>query len=63
MLYVRGAILGPNSERKQHDRLMTLIKTAIDFDADLIVMATHARRGLSHLLIGSVTEGALRDAV
>ena len=40
-----------------------IIKAAIDFNADVIVMATHGRKGLSHLLIGSVTEGVLRDAV
>lgn len=30
--------------------------------ADLIVMTTHGRRGLSHLLLGSVTEKVLRTA-
>jgi len=40
-----------------------IIKAAIDFDADVIVMATHGRKGISHLLIGSVTEGVLRNAV
>ena len=40
-----------------------IIKAALDFDADVIVMATHGRKGLSHLLIGSVTEGVLRNAV
>ena len=29
---------------------------------DLIVMGTHGRRGLSHLLLGSVAEGVLRTA-
>ncbi len=29
---------------------------------DLIVMTTHARRGLSHLLLGSVTERVVRAA-
>ena len=30
--------------------------------ADLIVMTTHGRKGLSHLLLGSVTEKVLRTA-
>jgi nucleotide-binding universal stress UspA family protein len=30
--------------------------------ADLIVMATHGRTGLSHLLVGSVTEKVIRTA-
>lgn len=30
--------------------------------ADLIVMTTHGRRGLSHLLLGSVTEKVIRTA-
>ena len=30
--------------------------------ADLVVMTTHGRRGLSHLLLGSVTEKVLRTA-
>jgi universal stress protein A len=48
---------------RQGDPVAAIIKAALDFDADLIVMATHGRKGLSHLLIGSVTEGVLRNAV
>jgi len=32
------------------------------FGADLIVMGTHGRRGLSHLLLGSVAERVIRNA-
>ncbi len=32
------------------------------FDADLVVMGTHGRRGLSHLLLGSVAERVIRNA-
>lgn len=31
-----------------------------DRDVDLVVMATHARRGLEHALLGSVTEKTVR---
>lgn len=30
--------------------------------ADLIVIGTHGRRGLSHLLLGSIAEGVARVA-
>ena len=32
------------------------------YDADLIVVGTHGRRGVSRLLLGSVAEGVLRSA-
>ena len=35
---------------------------AMHYGADLIVMATHARRGLAHLLTGSVAERLIRIA-
>ena len=37
-------------------------KAAIDYGADLIVMGTHGRTGLSHLLLGSVAEQVVRAA-
>jgi len=37
-----------------------IITFAIEQKVDLIVMATHARTGLSHFLIGSVTEDTIR---
>lgn len=39
-----------------------VIGTAISWKADLIVMGTHGRTGLSHLLMGSVAEQVLRRA-
>ena len=39
-----------------------IIRIAGEIDADLIVMKTHGRKGLSHLLIGSVTEEVLRGS-
>ena len=39
-----------------------VLKAARDLDADLIVMGTHGRRGLAHLMIGSVAERVVRAA-
>jgi nucleotide-binding universal stress UspA family protein len=39
-----------------------LIEAAREFGADLIVIGTHGRRGISHLLMGSTAEGVLRQA-
>jgi nucleotide-binding universal stress UspA family protein len=32
------------------------------FDADLVVMATHGRRGVTHLVLGSVAERIVRES-
>lgn len=37
-----------------------IVKTAKETDADLIVMGSHGRRGLSHFFLGSVAEGVLQ---
>jgi universal stress protein A len=39
-----------------------VVRAAKEHGADLIVMSTHGRTGLSHLLIGSVTERVVRTA-
>jgi len=39
-----------------------IIKAARDYDIDLIIMGTHGRRGISHMLIGSVAEKVVRKA-
>jgi len=39
-----------------------IIKTAERWDADLIVMGTHGRTGLLHLLLGSIAEHVLRHS-
>ncbi len=38
------------------------VSAANDIKADLIVMATHGRHGLSHLVLGSVTEKVVRES-
>lgn len=38
------------------------LEKAADAEVDLIVMATHGRSGLEHVLLGSVTEHVIRKA-
>jgi len=40
----------------------TIVAEAQEARADLIVMGTHGRTGLSHLLLGSVAEAVIRKA-
>lgn len=40
----------------------TLVEEAGKWGADLLVMGTHGRGGLTHLLMGSVAEGVIRHA-
>lgn len=40
-----------------------ILDTAMDVEAQLIVMATHGRSGLSHLFLGSVAERVVREAM
>ena len=44
------------------DPAETIIKAARQVEADLIVMATHGRRGLLYLFLGGVVESVLRRA-
>jgi universal stress protein A len=39
-----------------------IVRCAADRDIDLIVMGTHGRSGLAHLLLGSVAERVVRTA-
>jgi nucleotide-binding universal stress UspA family protein len=40
-----------------------IIKAEHDFGIDLVVMATHGRTGVSHLVLGSVAEHVVRESV
>jgi nucleotide-binding universal stress UspA family protein len=40
----------------------TILEVADEVDADLIVMATHGRRGIERYLLGSVTERIVRKS-
>jgi universal stress protein A len=39
-----------------------VVRVAHHLGADLVVMATHGRKGLSHLILGSVAERVMREA-
>jgi nucleotide-binding universal stress UspA family protein len=39
-----------------------VVRVATETDADLIVLKTHGRKGLSHLILGSVAEEVVRTA-
>jgi nucleotide-binding universal stress UspA family protein len=39
-----------------------IVESANSFECDLIVMGTHGRRGLSHLILGSVAERVVRTS-
>ena len=39
-----------------------IVQAAVDYGADLVVMGTHGRSGLQHLLLGSVAEQVIRSA-
>lgn len=39
-----------------------ILKMAHDRHSDLVIMGTHGRRGVSHLLLGSIAERVLRRA-
>ncbi|MHA6853701.1 universal stress protein, partial [Ralstonia pseudosolanacearum] len=40
----------------------TIVAEANETDTDLIVLGTHGRRGLKHLVLGSVAEGVVRKS-
>jgi universal stress protein A len=40
----------------------SIFETADELRADLLVMATHGRSGLSHVFLGSVAEAVVRNA-
>jgi len=39
-----------------------IVQAAVDFDCDMIIIASHGRTGLEHILIGSVAESVTRHA-
>lgn len=51
-----------DAEIIQGEAVTKIIQYAEDVNADLIVMATHGRTGVSHVLLGSVAEQVVRKA-
>lgn len=49
-------------EVRDGDPAVSVAQAALHYGADLVVMATHARTGLAHLLSGSVAERLIRIA-
>lgn len=63
----RDAGVSADTRLIEIDRLGQRVATKIteearEWPADLIVIGTHGRRGLDHLLMGSVAEGVVRTA-
>lgn len=50
------------TEVRDGDPAESIAEAVLHYGADLVVMATHARTGLSHLLSGSVAETLIRVA-
>lgn len=59
-----GGIMQPGEERKVviGTPSKKILELAAEWQADLIVMGTHGRTGLAHLLVGSVAEAVVRHA-
>ena len=54
-----GQVLVMNAQERIPEKILEAAKTWL---ADLIVMGTHGRQGLEHLMLGSVAEGVIRNA-
>jgi nucleotide-binding universal stress UspA family protein len=52
----------PRALLREGDPAETILATATEIHATMIVMGTHGRRGLSHALLGSVAEKVVRGA-
>lgn len=55
-------IIKVETEVRQGKAFFEIIKTAKEKDMDLIVMGSHGRTGISHMLMGSVAEKVVRKA-
>jgi nucleotide-binding universal stress UspA family protein len=48
-------------QTREGQAAQTIVETADEIAADLVVIGTHGRSGLAHMLLGSVTEQVLRS--
>ena len=48
--------------RSVREIVPSIVEVARDWDADLVVIGTHGRRGFARLLVGSVAEDLVRTA-
>jgi universal stress protein A len=62
LLSSHGELSAVGTTSKPGDAVHVILELAEEKQADLIVMSTHGRSGLSHLLMGSVTEKVVRRA-
>lgn len=60
----RGELKGliAKTEARTGDAVESILSAAADAKSDLLVVSTHGRSGLGHLMLGSVTEKLLRRA-
>jgi len=63
LLGERGSVRRVEAVRLGHDTADTINHYAEQQKIDLIIIATHGRTGLAHLLMGSVAEKVVRAAV
>jgi nucleotide-binding universal stress UspA family protein len=65
-LYPGKGVWSPNHRVMTHQRLVApaeeIAQLAADVEADLVIVGTHGRRGVSRLVLGSVAEGVVRLA-
>ncbi len=54
--------LNPTTEVRLGDAAEEIVAAAKELNADLLVVGTHGRSGLKHLLLGSVAEHVVRHA-
>jgi universal stress protein A len=61
---LRGKLreLSHNYQLLEGDPALEIAEAAKRVEADLVVMGTHGRTGLSRVLVGSVAEGVMRQA-
>lgn len=57
-----SSVGAPRAMLREGDPAQAVLAAADELDARMIVVGTHGRRGLTHLLLGSVAEKIVRSA-